>query len=140
MTDLSDNHKRYLLITFRHVDKLLSDFQCILDVMIPHSPFQQYINDVDPDLRTVIEEHCASVHQAMRRILNELGIQISDPDRSVINHIRTSLIFADMSIEELKPRYMRGYGQLSAEATEELNKIAAELQGLLAQVKAILPE
>lgn len=140
MTDLSENHKRYLLIAFRHVDKLLSEFQCLVDVMIPRSPFQQYINDVDPDLRLLIEKHLDLIHQAMRRVLNELGIQIADPDKSVINHIRTSLIFADMSIEELKPQYMRGYGQLSAEATEELNKIAAELQGLLTQIKAILPE
>jgi hypothetical protein len=76
----------------------------------------------------------------MRRILKEQGIQAGNPDRSVINFIRTSLIFADMSIEELKPRHMRGYGHLSAEAAEELNKIAAELQGLVAQIKTKLPE
>ena len=140
MTDFNENHKRHLLISFRHVDKLLSEFQCILDVMIPHSPFQQYVNDVDPGLRMIIEEHCALIHQAMRRILQEQDIKIGLPEISVINFIRTSLIFADMSIEELKPRHMRGYGHLSAEATEELNKIAAELQGLLAQIKAELPE
>jgi hypothetical protein len=140
MTDLNENHKKYLLIAFRYVDKLLSEFQCILDVMIPHSPFQQYVNDVDPDLRMIIEKHCALIHQAMRRILKEQGIQAGNPDRSVINFIRTSLIFADMSIEELKPRHMRGYGHLSAEAAEELNKIAAELQGLVAQIKTKLPE
>jgi len=140
MTDFNENHKKYLLIAFRHVDKLLSEFQCILDVMIPHSPFQQYVNDVDPDLRMIIEKHCALIHQAMRRILQEQGIPIGNPERSVINFIRTSLIFADMSIEELRPQHMRGYGHLSVEATAELNKIALELQGLLAQIKAELPE
>jgi hypothetical protein len=88
----------------------------------------------------IIEEHCALIHQAMRQILQEQGIQIGLPEKSVINFIRTSLIFADMSIEELRPQHMRGYGHLSVEATEELNKIAAALKGLVAQIKAELPE
>lgn len=140
MTDLNENHKKYLLISFRHVDKLLSEFQCILDVMIPHSPFQQYVNDVDPDLRIIIEKHCALIHQAMRRILKEQGIQIGNSERSVINFIRTSLIFADMAIEELRPKYMRGYGKLSDAAADELNAIATELQEQLKQIKTNLPE
>jgi len=140
MTDLNENHKNFLLITFRHVDKLLSDFASILDVIIPHSPLQQYTNDVEMDLRVIIEKHCALVRQAMHRILEENGILIGKPDRSVLNNINTSVIFADMAIEELRPKYMRGYGKLSNTAEDELNSIATELQGLLKQIKDNLPE
>ncbi len=140
MTDLNENHKKYLLISFRHMDRLLSEFECVLDVMIPRSPFQQYINDVSPDLRQILENHCNCFRQAMCRILQEQGIDTGKPERSVLNLVNTSIIFADMSAEELRPKYMRGYGKLSDEATDTLNAIASELQELLKKMKAGLPE
>jgi hypothetical protein len=140
MTDLNENHKKNLLIKFRHVDKLLSEFACILDVIIPRSPLQQYVNDVNPDLRMIIEKHCNLVRQAMCRILGEKGIPVGKPDRSVLNQINVTVMFADMAIEELRPQYMKGYGKLSDAAAVELNTIATELKGLLKQIKATLPE
>jgi hypothetical protein len=108
--------------------------------MIPRSPFQQYVNDVSPDLRKIIENHCHLIRQAMCRILKEQDIDVGKPERSVLRRISTSIIFADMSIEELRPKYMRGYGKLSDEATDTMNAIATELQEFLNKMKASLPE
>jgi hypothetical protein len=140
MTDLNERKKNDVLITFRHVDKLLSDFECTLDVIIPRSPLQQYINDVNSDLRVIIENKCNLLRQAMCRILEEKGIPVGKPDRSVLNQINVSLMFADIAIEELGPHHMKGYGKLSDIATEDLNAIVTELKGLLKQIKAYLPK
>lgn len=140
MTDLNENHKRILLIKFRHVDELLSEFECILDIRIPRAPLQQYVNDIDGDLRKRVEKQCDAFREAMLRILREQGIDAGKADKSVLNNINTSVIFADMAIEELRPKYIKGYGKLSDAAVNELNAIAGELQGLLKQIKANLPE
>lgn len=140
MDDLNENHKRILLIRFQYVDNLLSEFESILDVIIPRSPLQQYVNDIDPDLRRLIENHCNLIRKTMCRILEENDIAVKKPERSLLHNIDTILSFADMSIEELRPKYIRGYGQLSEAAEDKLNAIATELQGLLKEIKSNLPE
>ncbi|MBN1366026.1 MAG: hypothetical protein JW976_14560 [Syntrophaceae bacterium] len=140
MTGLNENHKRYLLSTFSHLDKILSEFECIIDVLIPRSTFQPYINDVTPEMRKMLEKQCDLIRQSMIRILKEQRISPAKPERSLSNSIRTSLIFADISIEELSPKYMRGYGKLSDEASDELNAIVKELRELVNRIKASLPE
>ena len=140
MTDLNENHRRYLLTTFSHVDKLLSEFECIIDVFIPRLLFKPFINDVTPELRVKIEKQCDLIRQAMKRILEARGIVPPQPDRSVLNSIRTTLIFADMSIEELSPKCMRGFGSLSDETNHELDAIVGELRTLLKNLRAGLPD
>jgi len=140
MTDLNENHRRYLLTTFSHVDKLLSEFECIIDVLIPRSLFKAYTNDVTPEQRAKIENQCDAIRQTMKRILEEYGISPPKPDRSVLNAISTTLIFADMSIEELSPKYMRGFGVVSDAASDELKTIVKELRTLLKNIRAGLPD
>ena len=140
MTDLNEYQKDDLLISFCHIDKLLLEFECVLDVTIPRSPLQQYINDVDSDSLVKIKEKCDCLRQAMCRILREKDISIGKPNLSVLNKIYVSLVFADIAIEELGPQHMKGYGKLSASATEELNAMVKELKELLKGIKANLPE
>jgi len=101
---------------------------------------QQYVNDVDSDLRVIIEKQCNILRQTMCRILEENGILVTKPYRSVLNQINVTLIFADIAIEELRPQRMKGYGKLSDSATEELNAMVEELKELLKGIKANLPE
>jgi len=140
MTDLNENHQRYLLTTFRHLDKTLSEFECIIDILIPRSLFKPFVNDVSPELRTKIANQCDLIRQAMKRILEEHGITPTQQDRSVLSAIRTNLIFADISIEELSPKYMRGFGSLSDKAGDELDAIVKELRMLLKNIRASLPQ
>lgn len=140
MKDLSDNHKKVLLIRFRHIDSLLTEFESILDVVIPRCPLQQYRNDISQEMRKQLEARCDAVRAAMLRILKELGIDIGKPDQSVLKYLSTSIEFADMAIEELRPKYIRGYGALSDAAKDDLNAIADELQGLLKQIKTNPPK
>lgn len=140
MAEMNENHKKVLLIRFRHVDSLLSEFECLLDVVIPRSPLQQYKNDISADLRKQLQTRCDAVREAMFRILKDRGIDIGEPVQSVLRHLRTSIEFADMAIEELRPKYIRGYGALSDAAKDDLNAIASELQDLLKQIKTKPPE
>jgi hypothetical protein len=48
----------------------------------------------------------------------------------VSRYLHKALTFIVIAAEELKPRYMRGYGQISPEVTRELNRIASELVNL----------
>lgn len=136
MADLSDNHKHVLLIRFRHVDHLLSEFESILDVVIPRCPLQEYRNDICAEKRKELQTRCDAVREAMLRILKEQRIETGVANRSVLRHLFTSVEFADMSIEELRPKYMQGFGALSDEAKRDLNAAVDEIQGLLKMILA----
>jgi hypothetical protein len=52
--------------------------------------------------------------------------------------LHASLTFIDIAAEELKPEYMRGYGEIPPAAAVELNGIAGELKGLVGQLDQFL--
>jgi len=140
LTELNENHKKNLLVTFQHLDKILSEFECLLDVVIPRCALQPYVNDVDPDLREALEKSCDRLREAMRRILEEKNIQAAKPQRSVLNQIKVTLVFADIAVEELRPKHMKGYGHLSEAAEDELNAIVAQLKALIREISDKLPK
>jgi hypothetical protein len=52
--------------------------------------------------------------------------------------IRPSLLAVKISIEELGPKHMKGYGDLSVNARQELEEIVTELNGMVAEFEATL--
>ncbi len=140
MTELNENHKKNLLITFQHLDKILSEFECLLDVVIPRCALQPYVNDVDPDLRAALEKSCNRLRGTLCRILEEKNIQAGKPERSVLNQIKVTLVFADIAVEELRPKFMKGYGHLSEAEENELNAMVAQLKDLIREISDKLPK
>ena len=135
MTELNENHKRSLLIGFRYVDDLLSDIERIMATsMDPQSPFEQYIADIRPAQQKIIAAEIAHIRIVMCRILESKGINIKHPGISAVNAVRTAIHFADIAMEEKRPKYMRGYGELTEEAVRELNEVASQMQKLLKQI------
>ena len=116
---------------FRHVDNLLSEMESAARGDRIHSPFYEYIADLTEDQQQAVFEHCHRVRAVMARILAEKGIAIPPPSISTSQVIHTGTNFADMAFEEMKPKYLRGYGALSDQAKRELDDMVAELQGLL---------
>jgi len=135
MTDLNENHKRTLLIGFRYVDDLLSDIERIMATsMDPQSPFEKYVADIRPAQQKIIAADIAHIRIVMCRILESKGINVKHPGMSALSAIRTAIHFADIAMEEKRPKYMRGYGELTEEAVRELNEVASQMQKLLKQI------
>jgi hypothetical protein len=138
MTELSENHKRTLLAGFRYVDELLSDIERIMAMsMNPQSPFEQYVADIRPAQQKIIAAEIAHIRTVMCHILESKGIKINHPAISAVNAVRTAIHFADIAMEEKRPKYMRGYGELTEEAVRELNEVALQMQKLLKQILKI---
>lgn len=53
---MNDNHQRHLLVTFRHIDKLLSEAEHVLASAGGASPFAEYTQDSTPVQRKVIHD------------------------------------------------------------------------------------
>ena len=135
---LSDNHRRRLLATAKYVDGLLGDIESILSGI--DSPFAKYVDDLSPAQKATVAEAVGRLRADLVRALASEGLQPGPPRFSALHTIRTSLGFIEIAFEELKPRYMRGYGEMSRGAAAALDAIAGELQEIVKRVDALLTE
>jgi GTP-binding protein EngB required for normal cell division len=137
-SSLNSNHERRLSVTCRHIDKLLADMESALNVSASQLAFPQYAPDLTPAQRRVIEDYIRRIRAQLVRVLDGQGIERPPADIPVSRSLHANLVFVDIAVEELKPEYMRGYGEVPPAAAVELNGIAGELQGLLRQLDQYL--
>jgi hypothetical protein len=128
---MNESQQRHLLMTFHHVDHLLSETERILASTHSPSPFQEYTQDSTPAQRKVTHDYVLRVRETMRQILHELNIPQKPPTSGALWAARNHLAFAGIAIVEIEPRHMKGYGELSEADKQMLNRITAELNGLL---------
>jgi len=127
---LNSNHTRRLSVTCRHIDKLLADMENALSVANSRQAFPEYLSDVTPAQRRVIEDYIARVRVQLFRVLDVQGVDRPEPFIPVSRCLHIALTFIKIAAEELQPRYMRGYGEISTAAATDLNRIALELVSL----------
>ena len=137
---MNENHHRHLLATFQHVDNLLSEADHILASAGSASPFQEYSQDSTPVQRKVTHDYILRVRETMRRILEDLKLPPKPPISGALWAARNHLAFAGIAIVEIEPTHMLGYGKLSDEDAQTLDKIVAELNSVLHRLNAYLAQ
>lgn len=135
---LNSNHARRLSVSCRHIDKLLAEMESALNISTSKLAFPQYVPDLSPAQRRVIEDYIGRIRAQLVRMLDGQGIERLPADIPVSRSLHSHLTFVDIAVEELKPEYMRGYGEVPPAAAVELNGIAGELQGLVRQLAQYL--
>jgi len=131
---LNSNHERRLAVTCRHVDKLLAEMEDALRVTESRLAFPQHVFDLSPAQRAVIEDRISLIRAQLVRALESLEIERPPADIPVSRSLHSHLTFVNIAVEELKPRYMRGYGEIPPAAAVKLNDVADELQHLVRQL------
>jgi hypothetical protein len=67
-------------------------------------------------------------------VLEGQNIEPESPSIPATRAIHSALTFIDIAVEELKPRYVRGYGEVPPVVAAELNGIVGELSALVQQL------
>jgi hypothetical protein len=127
---LNSNHARRLSVTCQHIDKLLAGMESALAVAGSKQAFPEYLSDVPPAQRRVIEDYTARIRVLLARILEAQGIERPGPFIPVSRCLHSSLTFINIAAEELQPRHMCGYGDIPTAAAADLSRIALELISL----------
>jgi GTP-binding protein EngB required for normal cell division len=131
---LNQSQQRHLRVSCAYVDKLLSDVEAVLWASASKSPFPKYIPETSPAQRRVIEDYIARIRARLVSTLESQHIPIDPPSIPATRAMHAALTFADIAVEELRPRYMRGYGEVPPAVATELNGIAGELEALVMQL------
>lgn len=136
----NESQQRRLSVTCSHIDKLLKDVEEVLNVTASKSPFPKYVSDISPAQRRVVEDYIARFRAQLVRVLEGTRIPPPTAKISAVHSVRTTLTFIDIAVEELSPRYMKGYGEVPPNAQEALYGIVAELESLVRQLNEYLSQ
>ena len=131
LAELSEAQARRVRVTCEFIDRMLVDVERVLALPGPPTLFPRYTPDIEPETHARITNSIVAIRAAMKRAL--VGVQAPDEDlipASRAAHV--ALGTAGIAAEELKPRYMRGYGELSDSLANALETISVELCKLLA--------
>lgn len=131
---LNPFQQRHLRVTLSEADRLLSEIEQVLNASASKSPFPKYVADFTPAQRKTIENYINRIRARLVRILEGQGIEPNPPSIPATRAIHSALTFIDIAVEELRPRFMRGYGEVPPQAAAELDGIVGELSVLVQQL------
>lgn len=135
---LNEHQAHYLFVTCQQIDKVLSDIEGILNESTSQAAFPAYYPDLTPAQQKTIKNYIAHIRARLIQILDWQGIDYKQPGIPASKAIHSRINSIDIAAEELKPKYMRGFGEVSETAATELNGIAGELQGLVTRLDGYL--
>jgi hypothetical protein len=75
-TIMNDSHKRTILFGFLDIHRRLAEMEAMLAGSLVSSPFSQYVNDLSPTERRVIEDYFNRVRSVMLALLQEADIAL----------------------------------------------------------------
>ncbi len=127
----NESHRRRLLANAQYADKLISDIEGILSASESKSPFPKYRPDVSLHQARLIRGQLSRFRDHLGRVLSSVGIQHGGAQFGSLHSIRVTLTFIRIAVQEMAPEHLRGYGDLSDDATSELRGLCTELEGLI---------
>ncbi len=135
---MNDNHQRHLLVTFRHIDNLLSEAEHVLATAGSASPFAEYTQDSTPVQRKVLHDYIQRVREAMSQAMSDLRLPRPAPVCGALWAARGALTFTHIAVAEIEPQRMRGYGALSDDDAKAIQAVVAELNAAVERLIAYL--
>jgi GTP-binding protein EngB required for normal cell division len=137
---LNNNHRLQLRVTFQHIDSILTEVEQILADPERHSPFSRYTSDITPAQQRIARDYAARIRATMTKIMTEQAIPFGDPHCGTRWASLTALLAASISVEDLRPARMRGYGEVSLTGSNLLESIRTELNLALGNLQTYLGE
>ncbi len=137
---LNDAQQRRLIITCKYIDGLLCDIEHALHAAESESPFPHYVADVTPAQMRLIEDHIRRLRVQLLKTLDWQHMKPEPPEIPMSRLVITSFGFADIAIEELRPRSMRGCGAVPEDAIDGLNQNVEELCSMVQNMTHSLRE
>jgi len=135
---LNEAQRRRLLSNAQYADQLLANIESILAASESRTIFPNYIADLTPAQEQLIRNSIARFRQHLGRVLEGVGVVHKGPSLGALHSIRVTLSFIRIAVQEMAPRYLRGYGELDRQIEPQLQGLCAELEGLVERLDAAL--
>lgn len=126
MKPLNPHQCCFVAAVFREVDRLLQSALRLARGDI--SPLADDLYDLSPSEVDEIEGFFTDLRRALVAAFEELELPRPKPSVSVRGSLLTTLIMAEIALEEICPDNLHGYGALEPQAAQSLASIVARLR------------
>ena len=128
---------RHIIATFKYIDESLeSAFGAATGEANNRVLCPQYVLALPPEQQSALKPELAAFRKRLQLFLDEQQIMVQ-PTISATNAIKTAIGFVDISLEEILPKRLIGYGSLSQEGAREISRLVSELRHITARMTAI---
>lgn len=131
---LNEYQLRALLVSCRHIDKLLGEIEGVLSSSRSGLAFPKYFDDLSPLQHNIVDDYIRRTRTDILRIAAEQGIVPETEKISASHSIHATMTFIEIAIEELSPDKMRGYGPMSKAGAADLNGLVQRLHASAQQL------
>ena len=135
---LTENHERGLLASVQYAAQLIRQCEEILAASDRPSPLNRYTGGLTPPQRKIVEDYLHRLHQQLLRFLDAAGISPPPARISAVHALTNAMMFVENTLEEMRGRYLRGYGEISAEAERLLDGAVSEMQAQVREIESFL--
>ena len=135
---LNDNHRRSLMSRLQVLDQSLAEALQKLEPPDEERIYRGVLPDVTLAQRKALRDYLAQLRFAMRRFIQRHELSDSMRPMSGLKVFNIALNFALISVEELRPSYLRGYGQVDENSAADLERFSAELHSVLRRAEEYL--
>lgn len=133
LLQLNDFQRNSLLAGFKYIDGLIGEGVTGMSPSNEEAIFASTFPDATPVQQKVIGDQVSRLRRAVRAALDVFAITVSPPEIGAIRNLRAMLMSIDITLDEIGPEHLRGYGELAPEA-------AAGVSAALAQIRTVLTE
>jgi hypothetical protein len=89
-----------------------------------------------PDQEKAIMRQIIGFREQIGRTLHEQQILPARPLLSAQRALLTAILFAELAIEDLRPKKLKGYGEVSPASALELEDIVLKMSGMMHKIGA----
>jgi hypothetical protein len=126
---LTPPQTNHFLAGFRQIDRLL----CSIEDVVQGGEgglFPRIAPDLTGRQKDLLLGFVAAMRKSMADILASHQMAVPEARTTASHAVRSALTFIDIALSDLRPKVMRGYGEVSEDAAEALQRIVAELRRL----------
>ncbi|MGH9393434.1 MAG: hypothetical protein ACRD1E_04635 [Terriglobales bacterium] len=128
---MNGTQRRHLRESLAHLERQLEAIEAVLKGAGRPGLFPRWSDDLDPSERVRQLAAVARVRAAMAAVMAAQGLEAEAPPLGARQALQSQWALAEIGLEELGARAMRGYGELNPEQEIELERLVASLQGAL---------
>jgi GTP-binding protein EngB required for normal cell division len=138
MNSFNESQKRSFLTGFVDVHRRMAEMEGVIAQSATPSAFSQYVDDLSPTEKKVVQDYFARIRSTMLAQLNELGIPLEVRRTGLRWYLQVGMTFLHIAVAEMSPDRLAGYGPIDAAGRAAALKVQQELYRLIDRVAAYL--
>jgi hypothetical protein len=135
---LNEAQKRSLAMGIWDIARRLEDLEFYLTPGEQPNPYMRYLHDLSADEVRLVRDGFARLRSVMLAFMQANGVTFEVPPASLRWALQVNVAALHVTVAELGPSRMRGYGPLAEEDRTAVEQLRRELEPVLDELTAAL--